>query len=154
MAKIIRPPALCIGLGRIVSWTRPLIKIANVINGLQLAAGLWDGSGEVFLTAKRSAVLAWVRCSYLLCSRRECPAPRAAPAPAFPIAPPITAPFAAPSALACLGCCCGWVCVAGGAVVGGACADAWGTSAMVNERAIPNDKSLGTKQQRMGAREL
>ena len=35
--------SLCIGLGRIVSWARSLIKVASVINGLQLGANLLDG---------------------------------------------------------------------------------------------------------------
>ena len=35
--------SLCIGLGRIVGWARPLIKVASVINGLQLGANLLDG---------------------------------------------------------------------------------------------------------------
>jgi hypothetical protein len=54
--------SLCIGLGRIVSWARPLMKVANGINGLQRRANLWGGAGDVFLTAKRRARSLRVTC--------------------------------------------------------------------------------------------
>ena len=95
----------------------------------------------------------------LLACRRECPAPTTAPLAApTPVIAPIAAPFAAPLALGWLVCfCCGgwvcvaggwvcvaggWVCDAGGAVVGCACAEPWGTSAVVEESTIPNVKTL------------
>ena len=91
---------------------------------------------------------------FLLCCRRECPAPMTAPAAALPAAAPTTAPAAAPLALlpvptwlffCCCVCFCCWaggVCVAAGGVPGFAgCvwADAWGTITGVTAHASTND---------------
>src|SRR5215831_13658174 len=68
-----------------------------------------------------------------------------APAAAFPAAAPTTAPAAAPLALGCLSCFAtgGFAgSVAAGGFAGCVCADAWGTIAVVMERAIASDTTF------------